>query len=182
MGYCTLYSKYLHSRMFFLRDSPTRFSTSSFFHNMNLPGRLTNGLKYFNCRFKKVTHWGMIPGGDWLAAPAGYHTPGSHGLAEFLLTRWGIIPWEIDLPGYHTLWSPIFKLKLRITRQILTKNENILTQCSVAKVSSNYGEKTGGQKSRWTVTLTWQYKCKISEQLRTEQEVTTTKTLGISTW
>ena len=42
-------------------------------------------------------------------------------------------------------------------------------------------KKTGGQKSRWTVTLTWQYKCKISEQLRTEQEVTTTKTLGIST-
>ena len=32
---------------FFLRDSPMRFSTSSFFHHLNQPGSLTNGLKHF---------------------------------------------------------------------------------------------------------------------------------------
>ena len=29
------------------RDSPTRFPTSSFFHHLNQPRPLTNGLKYF---------------------------------------------------------------------------------------------------------------------------------------
>ena len=35
----------------YLRDSPTRFSTSSFFHNSNLPGPMTNGLKVFRVVF-----------------------------------------------------------------------------------------------------------------------------------
>ena len=56
------------------RDSPTRFSTSSFFHHSNLSGALTNGLKYFRFWFrfrgvirslgsKKLTPRGIIPRG-----------------------------------------------------------------------------------------------------------------------
>ena len=33
------------------RDSPTRFSTSCFFHHLNQPETLTNGLKYFSFWF-----------------------------------------------------------------------------------------------------------------------------------
>ena len=56
------------------RDSPTSFSAFSFFHNSNLAGPLTNGLKYFRfwlsfrwvIRFlgsKKLTPRGIIPRG-----------------------------------------------------------------------------------------------------------------------
>ena len=71
----------------------------------------------------------------------GYNTPGSHVLADFLLTRrgmrdtpgrltcWGIIhrgdwlAWvsytgETKLLGYHTLGSQIFELKILITQRI----------------------------------------------------------------
>ena len=34
------------------RDSPTRFSTSCFFHHLNQPEPLTNGLKYFRFWFR----------------------------------------------------------------------------------------------------------------------------------
>ena len=38
---------------------------------------------------KKVTQRGMMPRGDLLI---GYYTPGSHVLADLLLTRQGMIP------------------------------------------------------------------------------------------
>ena len=45
----------LHANLFLL-EGPTRFSTSSFFHYLNLSGPLTKGLKYFRflSRYRRV--------------------------------------------------------------------------------------------------------------------------------
>ena len=49
-----------------LRDSPTRFSTSTCFHHSNLSGTLTNGLEYFRfwLRFRRVIQ--MLVLKNWL--------------------------------------------------------------------------------------------------------------------
>ena len=85
------------------RDSPTRFSrfsTSSFVHNLNLPVPLTSGLNYF--RFCLRIWWAIwivspkiwLP---WVSYPGesvspGYHTPASQ-------SPRGIIPRQVSLPG-----------------------------------------------------------------------------------
>ena len=65
-----------------------------FFHYLNLPGPLTNRLKYFDFgkilvkisqwyskfKFKKLTRWGIIPQVE--IDPSGYDTPGSRVLAK----------------------------------------------------------------------------------------------------
>ena len=112
-----------NTKMYY-RDSPTRFLTSIFFHYLNLPGPLTNGLKYF-CRViqilgKQFDSPGLIPQWDWLTEVC---YPGESCLGRFFidspgfdtqgrLTRRGIVPgedWlagvsyprEINSSGYH---------------------------------------------------------------------------------
>ena len=46
-----------HGLRSFLKDSPTRFSTSSFFQHSNLPGPLTNELTYFSLGYVFAELW-----------------------------------------------------------------------------------------------------------------------------
>ena len=57
--------------------------------------------------------------------------------------------WSNDSQGCDT---PGRFIKIRISQQILTKIENILTHWSVTQAGSK-DEKEGGPKFRWTVPL-----------------------------
>ena len=74
------------------RDSPTRFSTLSFFHSSNLPGPLTNGLKYFRLWLR--IRWVILN----FQSP-GLWYPGETISPEYLTPRWAKIIHQNMTPG-----------------------------------------------------------------------------------
>ena len=75
----------------FLKGQSNKLFNLHFFPYFNMHGPLNNGLKYFRfwLRFRRIIKTlGLkktdLPGND---------TPGSHVLSDFVLTRWGNIPW-----------------------------------------------------------------------------------------
>ena len=119
---------------------------SPFFHYLNLPGPLTNGLKYirFCLRFCGVIK--ML------------------GLKKLLVGVW--YPQEscfgrcfIDSPGYDTLGrltrlgiKPQGKWKIRITRPILNQNSKYFNPLAISPGRFALW-KNWRRKSRWTVPL-----------------------------
>ena len=66
------------------------------FQHLNLLGPLINGLQYFQL-------WLRFCGLEFEVKTdlPGYPIPETYVFADFLLTRWGMILWEDDSPGYY---------------------------------------------------------------------------------
>ena len=119
-------------------DSPRRFSTSSCFHNSNLPGPLTNVLICFSILVRNS------PSYSNLSISPEYKTPASH--SPRVIYRVSKSPRSItgqsiknlpkhDSPGYNTSASQLFKPKIWLTQ------------------ADSNNEKNVDRKSRWTVPL-----------------------------
>ena len=108
--------------------------------------------------FWKIFYWlagvWYLLWGEWLAGiiPLGRLT--RRGMIPTLgrLTRRGMIPtlWRVTRQGCHALGR---LTNLNNTENSLTKSKILKPNWSVTQVGPIY-EKTGGQKSRWTVPLT----------------------------
>ena len=68
-----------------------RFSTASYFHHSNQRGPLINWFTYIFSILVKISPSYSNFSVEKTDSP-GYDTPGSHVLADFLLTRRGMIP------------------------------------------------------------------------------------------
>ena len=160
------------------RDSPTRFSTFSFFHHSNQPGPLTNGLKYF--RFWLRFRWDIrifmnLRAVSYCAESVcpRYDTAQGPSLCSVILRRvnipavWycaeivkicGEIFAQYDTAGVSLralsyCQQPFLKTFAHSFKGKVSQIENILTHWSVGQSGSNDEKKTEGRKSRWTVPL-----------------------------
>ena len=126
------------ANIFSSRDSPTRFSTSGFFHHSNQSGPLTNRLKYFRLLLRIGWVIQILSSKIWLpgvwysgeSVSRGYHTQASQSPRSIIPQRvnkksakiWlaGIwYPGKSFSPGYDTPASYFFYTKVQISQRNL---------------------------------------------------------------